>query len=385
MTENAPNHYSHSFVLNLEKLPTKKSDRIALHILYPGLIFGTILMLLGIYELFNGLSHSRTDFDFIPEDEADVIYQPFMNPTFFDIIIILVGAGIVLSLLLSYIRYKKIFFDGKKVQIIYRPAFGAKKVVKESIDKYEGVRFRIEFFQFGFWNRNRYIIELRHKNLHKVAPLYISMNGRNIRKIWKDYAKKLNLPAIVFKNGDITKIDIEDLDKPLQTLAREGKISNTFDINSPLPKETVLVRKRDKKVIKVSHVIWDAYNIILLAFLFMLWCGLFAFILSGRICPVSGFISGAVLLWLTTLHFRRDKIAVKKDKLVIVHKFPLRNFKNDELFKKDIEAIEVTENPATGRSFLSIYSNSKMVIFGKKLPLQDLQWVRAFLINDIIK
>ena len=34
MTDTAPNHYSHSFVLNLDKLPTKKSDRIALHILY---------------------------------------------------------------------------------------------------------------------------------------------------------------------------------------------------------------------------------------------------------------------------------------------------------------------------------------------------------------
>ena len=114
MTDTAPNHYSHSFVLNLDKLPTKKSDRIALHILYPGLIFGTILILLGFYELFNGLSHSRTDFDFIPENEGDVIYQPFMNPTFFDLVIILVGAGIVLSLFLSYIRYKKNLFRRQK-------------------------------------------------------------------------------------------------------------------------------------------------------------------------------------------------------------------------------------------------------------------------------
>lgn len=117
MTDTAPNHYSHSFVLNLDKLPTKKSDRIALHILYPGLIFGTILILLGFYELFNGLSHSRTDFDFIPENEGDVIYQPFMNPTFFDLVIILVGAGIVLSLFLSYIRYKKSFSTAKRYKL----------------------------------------------------------------------------------------------------------------------------------------------------------------------------------------------------------------------------------------------------------------------------
>ena len=131
MAETAPNHYSHSFALNLEKLPTKKSDRIALRILYPGIIFGLILVFLGVFELFNGFNHSKTDFDFMPESE-DVIYQPFMSPTFFDIVIILIGLGIVLSLVFSYIRYKKIFFDGQKIQIIYRPVWGAKKAIKSS-------------------------------------------------------------------------------------------------------------------------------------------------------------------------------------------------------------------------------------------------------------
>lgn len=104
-----------------------------------------------------------------------------MNPTFFDLVIILVGAGIVLSLFLSYIRYKK-SFRRQKVQIIYRPAFGAKKVVKESIGNYEGVRFRIEFFQFGFMTKNKYIIELYHKNPQKTAPLYISTKGKTFAK-----------------------------------------------------------------------------------------------------------------------------------------------------------------------------------------------------------
>ena len=36
MKFNAPDHFSHSFELKLDTLPTKKSDRIALSILYPG-------------------------------------------------------------------------------------------------------------------------------------------------------------------------------------------------------------------------------------------------------------------------------------------------------------------------------------------------------------
>ena len=346
MTDTAPNHYSHSFVLNLDKLPTKKSDRIALHILYPGLIFGTILILLGFYELFNGLSHSRTDFDFIPENEGDVIYQPFMNPTFFDLVIILVGAGIVLSLFLSYIRYKKIFFDGKKVQIIYRPAFGAKKVVKESIGNYEGVRFRIEFFQFGFMTKNKYFIELYHKNSQKTAPLYISTKGKNIRKIWEYYAQKLNLPAVVLTDEGMVRREVSDLDKSIKEMVEEGKTINSYNDREPLPPTIAFVRKRDKTVIKARKIFWDAYNIIAL--------------------------------------FRKDKIVVKRDKIVIVHKFMLFSRKNNEIKKADIEAVEVTVNPATGRYYLSIISDNRTAIFGKKIPIEDLRWVKKFLINEVV-
>lgn len=393
MTDNAPNHYSHSFVLNLDKLPTKKSDRIALHILYPGLLFGIILILLGLYELFNGLSHNRTDFDFIPGKAEDVIYQPFMNPTFFDLVIILVGAGIVLSLFLSYIRYKKIFFDGKKVQIIYRPAFGAKKVVKESIGNYEGVRFRIEFFQFGFMNKNKYIIELYHKNPQKTAPLYISTKEKNIRKIWEYYAQKLNLPALVLTDEGMVRREVPDLDKSIKELVEEGKTINNYNDREPLPPTIAFVRKRDKTVIKARKIFWDAYNIIAW-FCLLLFGGALLFAcfngeivsshFSRNIIPAFYVISLFIIVVAVIALFRKDKIVVKRDKIVIVHKFMLFSRKNNEIKKADIEAVEVTVNPATGRCYLSIISDNKTAIFGKKIPIDDLRWVKKFLINEVV-
>ena len=393
MTDPAPNHYSHSFVLNLDKLPTKKSDRIALHILYPGLIFGTILILLGFYELFNGLSHSRTDFDFIPENEGDVIYQPFMNPTFFDLVIILVGAGIVLSLFLSYIRYKKIFFDGKKVQIIYRPAFGAKKVVKESIGNYEGVRFRIEFFQFGFMTKNKYIIELYHKNPQKTAPLYISTKGKNIRKIWEYYAQKLNLPAVVLTDEGMVRREVSDLDKSIKEMVEEGKTINSYNDREPLPPTIAFVRKRDKTVIKARKIFWDAYNIIAW-FCLLLFGGVLLFasfnaeVVSSHFSRefiLAFYVVGLFIIAASVIAlFRKDKIVVKRDKIVIVHKFMLFSRKNNEIKKADIEAVEVTVNPATGRYYLSIISDNRTAIFGKKIPIEDLRWVKKFLINEVV-
>ena len=393
MTDTTPNHYSHSFVLNLDKLPTKKSDRIALHILYPGLIFGTILIVVGFYELFNGLSHSRTDFDFIPENEGDVIYQPFMNPTFFDLVIILVGAGIVLSLFLSYIRYKKIFFDGKKVQIIYRPAFGAKKVVKESIGNYEGVRFRIEFFQFGFMTKNKYIIELYHKNPQKTAPLYISTKGKNIRKIWEYYAQKLNLPAVVLTDEGMVRREVSDLDKSIKEMVEEGKTINSYNDREPLPPTIAFVRKRDKTVIKARKIFWDAYNIIAW-FCLLLFGGVLLFasfnaeIVSSHFSRefiLAFYVVGLFIIAASVIAlFRKDKIVVKRDKIVIVHKFMLFSRKNNEIKKADIEAVEVTVNPATGRYYLSIISDNRTAIFGKKIPIEDLRWVKKFLINEVV-
>ena len=153
MKFNAPDHFSHSFELKLDTLPTKKSDRIALSILYPGLFFGAILVLLGVYELFNGFKHGSSAFDDISPD-ATVAFEPLISPWLFDSVIIVIGLGIIFSLILSYIRYKKIFFDGKTVEVVHRPAFGDKKGFKDKLENYEGVRFRIEFFQFGFLNKN---------------------------------------------------------------------------------------------------------------------------------------------------------------------------------------------------------------------------------------
>ncbi len=392
MAETAPNHYSHSFALNLEKLPTKKSDRIALRILYPGIIFGLILVFLGVFELFNGFNHSKTDFDFMPESE-DVIYQPFMSPTFFDIVIILIGLGIVLSLVFSYIRYKKIFFDGQKIQIIYRPVWGAKKAIKESIDNYEGVRFRIEFFQFGFMNKNKYIIELYHKNPQKTAPLYISTKSKNIRKIWEYYAQKLNKPTIILTDEGMVKRDVCDLNKSIKEMIKEGKFVNNYNDRDPLPPSIAYVRKRDKTVIKARKIFWDAYNLlfglVLLVFGAILLCAAY-----NHEQAVEHFSSNVVfglygigILVITAsifVLFRKDKIVVKKDKIVIVHKFMLFSRKKTEIKKKDIEAVDVTINPATGRYYLSIISDERTAVFGKKIPIEDLRWVKKFLINEVV-
>lgn len=82
--------------------------------------------------------------------------------------------------------------------------------------------------------------------------------------------------------------------------------------------------------------------------------------------------------------FRKDKIVIKPHKIIIVHKFMLFSRKNNELIKDDIESIDVAFTPATERYFVAISSDNKTMVFGKKLPIEDLRWVRQFLINDVV-
>lgn len=394
MNFNAPDHFSHSFELKLDKMPTKKSDRIALSILYPGLFFGAILMALGVYELLNGFKHASSSFDEIITADEITAFEPLISPWLFDSVIIVIGLGIIFSLIFSYIRYKKILFDGKTVEIIHRPAIGEKKSFKEKLQNYEGVRFRIEFFQFGFMNKNKYIIELYHKNPNKTAPLYISTSDKNIRRIWEYYARTLKLPALIMTDEGMVSRRVEDLDKSIRELAAKGLVENKFDNRAPLPPSLALVRKRDKTVIKTRKIIWDAYNI-------MAWIAIFIFgsillvaslsddfgidssrspwVIAAYIIGIVGIIAS---IWVL---FRKDKIVIKPHKIIIVHKFMLFSHKNNEMSKDDVESIDVTFNPATERYFVAITSDAKTLVFGKKLPIEDLKWVKQFMVNEIIQ
>ena len=85
--------------------------------MYPGLFFGAVLVILGLYELFNGFNPSQKAFGDIVSPEELAAFDPLISPWLFDSVIITIGLGIIVTLVMSYIRYKKIFFDGKNVEI----------------------------------------------------------------------------------------------------------------------------------------------------------------------------------------------------------------------------------------------------------------------------
>ena len=69
--------------------------------------------------------------------------------------------------------------------------------------------------------------------------------------------------------------------------------------------------------------------------------------------------------------FLKEKLIIKKDKIVNTHKYMLFSTKHDEIPKTAIEAIDITENPASGRYFVSVISDEKSITFGAKFQTKN--------------
>lgn len=390
MNNTVPSHLSNKLELNYKNKNSFLTDRANLKLLLPGIIFGFLLFLLGIYEWLNAFESGGEEI--IPAAEIPA-YKPVLAVWFFDLCFVLVGLGMVITNILLYIRYNKYKFNGKKVTIVKRPILRDKLILQEDLQNYTGVRFRVEFLQSGFLTKNRYVIELYHPNSEKIVPLYLSTSAKGVRRKWKEYARAFKLPALINTDNGLKVIELKNLNKSVGELYRLGLIKDDYDDYDDLPAAISFARKKDKMVLKVRKIVWDAYN--LLAWLAIILIGAivllvltnlptFRQVFASTLYSMS--VAGIIIIVVAIqILFRKEKLVIKKHKIVNTHKYMLFSTKHNEIMKKDIEAIEVTENPATGRYFVSIISEDNTITFGAKMATKDLQWIKKFLIHEIVK
>ncbi len=389
MNQNIPCHLSNNLEFDCNKKPSFITDRAKLRTLWPGIVFGALLFLLGLYEWLDMFRNGGEEM--MPKDTV-LVYKPIFAVWFFDLCFAVVGIGMVITNILLYLRYNKYKFVGKKVSIIKRPVFRDKVVMSEELKNYTGVRFRVEFLQSGFLTKNRYVIELYHPNPEKIVPLYLSTSANGVRKKWKEYARHFKLPALINVERGLKVIELKDLNKSVAQQYKAGLIKDEYDGYATLPSSVSFVRKRDKIVLKVRKILWDAYN--LLAWLAIIMVGFVLVVIltnlenfkeesTSTIYTLAG-IAVIIIIAAVQVLFRKEKLVLKKNKIVNTHKYMLFSTKHNQMLKKDIEEIEVTQNPATGRFFVSIISDDNTITFGAKLPIEDLKWIKSFLIHEII-
>ncbi len=361
-----------------------------LKVVMPGIILGFLMVVLGLFELMNGM--------YDPEGwnyalDADT-REPLFSHTAVDGAFIVLGLGVIISSIVSHIRYKKIFFNGKTFSVDLRGVFGENELFREFLRNYEGVRLRLEFFQFGILNKNKYIIELEHRDPQKSIPLYISTDGTGIYQIWYYYAKRLNMPTLMDTDEGTVVKEVSELDKSLREyLFAKGMISIYDDMPNP-PKNMACIRKPDRTVIKPRRVFWDVFNLLgafwLTFYLLILTAAAFNYARIERLVGspyktalIFG-IAVVIAVLLLGMMFKKDKIVLKGNKLILVHKFLFLSRKEYADLSR-IKDIQVAYNPATDRYYLSIITDDNMLAFGKSIPIQDLQWTRDFIIYSMTR
>ena len=150
----------------------------------------------------------------------------------------------------------------------------------------------------------------------------------------------------------------------------------------------------DKIVVKENRLFFDVYSILsILGILALSALVVYAIInypfISG-IVGNTGFIITSVLFsaiicftLLTILS--KDFLVIDKENILLGHSIPFLHIDAQVLSKDEIQAVDIGHNPTTGRYYLTVISRDKTIIFGKNMPIDDLRWIRSFVIRETVK
>lgn len=380
MLVHVPDHFSSHLKFDFKKLPATVVDRSSSFKVFAGALFGLLLLGLGIFELFSFLKAEGQ------------IETSLLTVEFFAFATILIGLGLIAGSIFSFNRYKRICFDGKEFRITYAPSFGVKHHTTEPLENYIGVRLRVLFIQTGLFNRSRYIIDLYHRDSDKIVPLYISTNNRNIRKIWESFAKMFKLPALSVGDRGLVQREYTDLDKSLQDLAANGKLPFIASGKFPAPETLNIEEKKDRTVVQPVGIYWDIFSSLFLfiavSAIFVLLTGGVYLTIRGTAVPLKYWATGAVLLFIVVHYllrlFRSYQLDIYKDRVSVTETLFGKTKKQDTLSAEKIENIELSYNPTIDRYSLAIISDDKIITFGGRLPVNDLLWLKDFVIRKLV-
>lgn len=392
MKQRFPKHLSYNYKLEIDRMPAKADDRLSLKVILPAVFIGILMVLLGIFELNNGLYNEEAASIY---KLAKDIHQPLVSNEFADYSFILLGLGIIAGAIIAHIRYKKIYFNGRIFNVDFKGVFGEVEMFSENLRNYRGVRMRMEFFQFGIVNKNKYIIELEHIDPGKTIPLYISTDGAGIYDIWHYYAKRLEKPTIMDTDEGLKVTDTPDLNKNLKNYILSNGLAGNYTVIPPLPKVFKYAQRNGKTILVGKKAFWDILSVIV-----SVWLAFYAAVLGiavynhDKIVKLAGaawkadvclgaaaLVLAFCLLWL----FRREKIVIKDNRIILIYKFILLSRKNQDVDIDSLKDIEIIRNPVNNRYYLALITQYNVAAFGTKMPLEDLRWVKKFLIHEILR
>ena len=384
-------HYGQKFYLDTTALPAKSIDRVSPYVLFFGFLFGRFFFGGGVCLLTFDTISGTTDLDTIVANGAFKPHQ-FISTETFGWLMMILGAGLVLVSTFFDMRFKIISFDGNMVSVRDYPFIGRPNSFEEKLSNYAGVRLRLKFCQYGILNKNKFIIELYHKDNSKIVPLYISTNSKKVRRLWRDFALEFHLPPIHISDKGMVSHSIRDMERPYPDVVKSWHLPQNFLSGKTHSQNFVAKQKQDKKMIKMKHFIYDFYsnlNVAVIVILGALFCyGVYSRkILMLYLPQYVIFLFYIALLTLVIYAYLnlivRDIILVHNQKIIVFRKILGISYQDTIIPFAKLKGIDISYTPTTDRYALNLLTDKDVVTVFNKLSPEDLRWIRGFLVSEI--
>ncbi len=365
------------FELDVSHRPTQAKDRISKKRIWRGVFLGFLLILLGFVSDFE----NTNDFMFSQIDTF-----PLTNKgNSFSASWLFVGLGLFLmatrAMMLFY--WRDFFIGHKFAAVVIQKPFEHSTRMADSLSEYLGVRYRTRVINvLGLTSYTQHIIDLQHPNETKTILLYVSKNGENISKKWEELARQMQMPALFNTANGIIEIPLEDIQKALPELLKEGKVPVCKENLQNIPKHFNIVENQDFCQIdpNIRDSAFSVFSGILCfcTFFSILFFG-FVFHLTITYLPVVLIALILFVLIPLALFFRRKRIVISSEGIRIKSRwlfFPSLGF----LIKpEELEYIYVVRGTYNLKHTLIIGADGQTSHIGRGLPKEDLEWLRNFI------
>ena len=298
-----------------------------------------------------------------------------------------IGTGIFMGGLYLLTRRITTTIARDQVSVLKRSLFGESQW-SAPLSAFTGVRNRSEYHTGG---KNQasytlYLVELLHPESRKTVRLYESRSDAGVRGIWEDACRALNMPAVEGEGAQAVKRAVEDLDKSVKELAREGKLHVEFDAARRPPEGVTL--KVDGKFLEVSVPTRKGAGIggtlvgLMVSGVFV-YIGFF--LKSG---PVFFGIIGALFMllmlattvwsWITT-----EQVRVAKDEIHLRRQTPWGPTKGTSIAAASVEVVRIGKKDNQGYEGILIETNAGTTQVATGLSAATLDWLKNCLLKVI--
>ncbi len=282
------------------------------------------------------------------------------------------------------------------VRVTGMGVFGEQKW-EEPVSAFRGVLRRTDLepraVYGGTYRVRVHRVELVHPDSGKTLLLYQADTDEGIRKVWRDAARALDLPALDETTDGIVTHAPEDLDKSIPELAAEGKVLRPVNAGAPPPRGMTRERVHGEVHLTIRAVKLErnAFAVAILGFVLVMGFHIFGpeefRELIGSALP---YVLGAIILILGGSTFA-DMIVSRR---IVITSREVRYFRKSPFGTFGLKAIPLNElksvrriSPAAGGVIASLGLDDKLVMESDtasssigRLGEHQLRWLEQFIL-----